>query len=187
MKTSRIAPIAATLLLAALPGIARAQAPPSANAGAGSAQAPAPASGAPAAKPAPGQGAEGDLRLHLNEDQRAKIKAIRQTQMSQIQDARNDSTLTGPARHQKIMAIRQNADQQIEALLTPDQLATWKEIQAEHRQNHPAGSASGASAAAGRQPRAGNAPSGNGSGSSAGGNSGGNGDAGANPTPVTPE
>ncbi|HUO34905.1 MAG TPA: hypothetical protein VMU43_07920 [Candidatus Acidoferrum sp.] len=89
----------------------------------------------------------GQVRLHLTEDQREKIKGIRQSQTAQIQATRDDNTLTGPEKRQKIQQIRQQSEQQIEALLAPDQLAAWKQLHS-GEQSHPPRASHAASGAA---------------------------------------
>jgi len=132
------------ILAAAIPAAVRAQRPPAQD---NSSQSQPPQLQSGEAPNAAAGGATGaPVRLHLTADQRDKIKAIRQDQIGQIQAARNDSTLTGPEKHQKIQQIRDNTEQQIMALLTPDQQAAWKQLRAEHQQNHKPASPSAGSA-----------------------------------------
>jgi len=64
--------------------------------------------------------------LGLSDDQVAKIKAIFESRKGQPHDA----------------AAREQTEQEINAVLTPDQQAKWAQIRAEHKEHHAGGSTS---------------------------------------------
>lgn len=77
-------------------------------------------------------------RLELNGDQTSKIAAILQSRQQQLAAVRSDGALAPQDRRAKLRAIQQDTDEQINALLTPDQqtqYATLKQNMKERRQN----------------------------------------------------
>jgi Spy/CpxP family protein refolding chaperone len=80
-----------------------------------------------------GPGGPGALAgLGLSADQQAKLRAIHQSTKSQIDAARNDSSLTQDQREAKIKSIFDSSRQQTLAILTPEQ-------QQKLRDGHPGG------------------------------------------------
>lgn len=84
---------------------------------------------------APGQGhkhgrgqAQAFERLNLSQDQKAKLQSLRQTERSQIDEIRNNSSLTDEQKKQQIGDLRKNDHQQLLAVLTPDQQAQLKQM-----------------------------------------------------------
>ena len=80
-------------------------------------------------------------RLNLSSDQQGKVQDILQTEKSDMQKLRADSSVAPADRHAKMMDIHKSSSDQIRALLKPDQQKKWDEIQArqearmEHRHN----------------------------------------------------
>jgi Spy/CpxP family protein refolding chaperone len=68
---------------------------------------------------------ENDPTLQLTDDQKAKIKVIRDDANQQIQAAEKDTSLTADQKERKIKLIRKTARAQVFAVLTPDQQKTW--------------------------------------------------------------
>ena len=86
----------------------------------------APSKDAPAAKPYGNADApENDPALQLTDDQKTKIKSIRDDANQQIQTAQKDTTLTDDQKERKVKQIRKVARAQVFAVLTPDQQKTW--------------------------------------------------------------
>ena len=87
---------------------------------------------APAANPTakPGHGREGIFQqLNLTQDQRAKIESFRQSERSQIQALRSNTSLTDDQKKQQIRDLRKTDHQQLLAILTPEQQAQLKQLQ----------------------------------------------------------
>ena len=77
---------------------------------------------------------ENDPALQLTDDQKAKIKTIRDDANQQIQAAEKDASLTADQKERKIKLIRKTARAQVFAVLTPDQQKTWSGEQHEKRE-----------------------------------------------------
>ncbi|RDS81610.1 hypothetical protein DWU98_10285 [Dyella monticola] len=81
--------------------------------------------------------------LGLSDDQTTKITSILQNRQQQAQAARSDSSLSAQDRRAKMRSIQQDADSQINAVLTPaqqTQYATMKQNMKNRWQNgHGAG------------------------------------------------
>lgn len=73
-------------------------------------------------------------QLNLTADQQAKVQQILQSESSQMESLRSDSSLSQQDRHSKMMAIHQTSDTQIRALLDPDQQKKWDAMQAKRGQ-----------------------------------------------------
>jgi len=68
---------------------------------------------------------ENNPALQLTDDQKAKIKTIRDDANQQILAAEKDASLTADQKERKIKLIRKTARAQVFAVLTPDQQKTW--------------------------------------------------------------
>jgi periplasmic protein CpxP/Spy len=73
-------------------------------------------------------------KLNLTADQQTKVQQILQSESSQMESLRSDSSLSQQDRHTKMMAIHQSADTQIRAQLDPNQQKQWDEMQAKRGQ-----------------------------------------------------
>jgi Spy/CpxP family protein refolding chaperone len=105
------------------------------NSAASPPKAAAPSKDAPAAKPYGNADApENDPALQLTDDQKSKIKSIRDDANQQIQTAQKDTTLTDDQKERKVKQIRKVARAQVFAVLTPDQQKTWSGEQHERRE-----------------------------------------------------
>ncbi len=86
------------------------------------------------AKPASNPDAiENDDSLNLTQDQKDKIKAIRDDARKQKQDIEKDKTLTPDQQTKQIKAITKQTRAQVFAVLTPEQQKAWSEEQRERR------------------------------------------------------
>lgn len=80
----------------------------------------------PAAKPyGNADSPENDPTLQLTDDQKAKIKTIRDDANQQILAVQKDASLTDDQKERKIKLIRKTARAQVFSVLTPDQQKTW--------------------------------------------------------------
>jgi periplasmic protein CpxP/Spy len=72
-------------------------------------------------------------QLTLNDDQTAKITAIYKTQATKRDSIRTASNGDRDAMRQAMMPLMKSSDDQIKALLTPDQATAFQKIQDERR------------------------------------------------------
>jgi len=75
-------------------------------------------------------------KLNLTEDQKAKLKPILEDQAEQLRSLRNDTSLTPEQKAAKKKAIHETTHDQINAVLTPDQQAKFKEMKHEGMEKH---------------------------------------------------
>ena len=75
-------------------------------------------------------------KLNLTEDQKAKLKPILEDQAEQLKSIRNDTSLTPEQKIAKKKAIHETTHDQINAVLTPDQQAKFKEMKHEGMEKH---------------------------------------------------
>lgn len=59
--------------------------------------------------------------LNLTKDQEAKIKSIDEEQRAKMQELRNDNSLSEDARREKMMAMRKDRMEKVNAVLTKEQ------------------------------------------------------------------
>ena len=67
-------------------------------------------------------------KLNLSSDQQSKIKGILDQQQTQFQSLHQDSSMSRQDRHAKMMDLRKSTDDQIRAVLNPDQQKTFDEM-----------------------------------------------------------
>jgi len=94
------------------------------------AQSPSQSSAKPASNP---DAIENDDSLNLTQDQKDKIKSIRQDAKKQRQDIEKDKTLTPDQQTKQIKAVTKQTRAQVFAVLTPEQQKTWSAEQRERR------------------------------------------------------
>jgi Spy/CpxP family protein refolding chaperone len=75
-------------------------------------------------------------KLSLTDDQKAKLKPILQDQMQQMKAVREDSSLSEDQRRAKMKSIHESLHDKINAVLTPEQQAKFKEMQHEEMEKH---------------------------------------------------
>ena len=73
-------------------------------------------------------------KLNLTSDQQTKVQDILQSEHSQMESLRQDTSLSQQDRHAKMMDIHQSSDTQIRALLDSTQQKKWDEMQAKREQ-----------------------------------------------------
>lgn len=79
-------------------------------------------------------------QLKLTSDQQPKVLSILKSTQSQMQGLRSDSSLSQDDRRSKMMEIHKASNDQIRALLDPNQQKKWDAMQSEHGQwqgHHP--------------------------------------------------
>jgi Spy/CpxP family protein refolding chaperone len=92
------------------------------------------ASSQSSAKPASNPDAiENDDSLNLTQDQKDKIKSIREDAKKQRQDIEKDKTLTPDQQTKQIKAVTKQTRAQVFAVLTPEQQKAWSAEQRERR------------------------------------------------------
>ena len=77
--------------------------------------------------------------LNLNPEQKSKVQGILESEQSQMQSLRSDSSLSQQDRRAKMMDIHKTSDDQIRALLDSTQQQKWDGMQKkreERRQEH---------------------------------------------------
>ena|SRR5579864_8513667 len=90
--------------------------------------------GQSSAKPASNPDAiENDDSLNLTQDQKDKIKSIREDAKKQKQDIEKDKTLTPDQQTKQIKDITKQTRAQVFAVLTPEQQKAWSAEQRERR------------------------------------------------------
>jgi Spy/CpxP family protein refolding chaperone len=75
-------------------------------------------------------------KLNLTDDQKAKLKPILQDQMQQMKAVREDSSLSQEQQRAKMKSIHESLHDQINAVLTPEQQAKFKQMRQEQMQKH---------------------------------------------------
>jgi septal ring factor EnvC (AmiA/AmiB activator) len=74
-------------------------------------------------------------KLNLSNDQQAKLKPILEDQRKQMEQIRNDSSLSREDRFSKMKSVHENSASQIKALLNEDQQQKFDKMQAERREH----------------------------------------------------
>jgi hypothetical protein len=73
-------------------------------------------------------------QLKLTSDQQPKVLDILKSEQSQMEKLRSDSSLSQDDRRSKMMDIHKSTNDQIRALLDPDQQKKWDKMQSERGQ-----------------------------------------------------
>lgn len=74
--------------------------------------------------------------LNLTPDQKAKINVLRADLRSKMETIRSNAALTAEQKKDQIRGLREANRTQVEAILTPDQLAQLQKAKAEHKGQH---------------------------------------------------
>src|SRR5437868_12333548 len=90
--------------------------------------------------------------LNLTEDQKTKIQPILQDTQKQMQDVRNDTSLSQQDRMAKVRSVHENAMKQVEPILTAEQREKWEKMQ-QNRHEHMGARRRGSKGAAPQQPQ----------------------------------
>jgi periplasmic protein CpxP/Spy len=75
-------------------------------------------------------------QLKLNSDQQAKVGDILKSEKSQMDSLRSDSSASQEDRHSKMMEIHKSSNEQIRALLDPDQQKKFDEMQSRQKEHY---------------------------------------------------
>jgi len=78
-------------------------------------------------------------KLNLSDDQKAKVGPILQKAREDAKAVKRNDALTPEQKKQQIDAIRQNKDQQLQTVLTPEQYQQLQEIKANRKEKHSKG------------------------------------------------
>lgn len=86
-------------------------------------------------------------RLKLNADQQSKVEEIFKSEQSQMESLHSDTSVSQQDRRSKMMDIHKSSNDQIRALLDPDQQKKWDEMQSKREEwmqgHHPGGQGPG--------------------------------------------
>ena len=74
--------------------------------------------------------------LNLTQDQVDKIKPILEDRRQKMMALRQDATLSGEQKRDKAKDILQSSNEQIKAILTPDQAKKFEDIMQQMREHH---------------------------------------------------
>ena len=74
-------------------------------------------------------------KLSLSDDQQAKLKPIIEDQRKQVEQIRDDSSLSREDRFSKMKSVHESSASQIKALLNDDQQKQFDKMQAERREH----------------------------------------------------
>ena len=74
--------------------------------------------------------------LNLSEEQKAKVAPILQKARAAGEAIKADASLSKKQKHQQIGAVRQSTDQQLQAVLTPEQFQKFQQIRADRKGAH---------------------------------------------------
>ena len=75
-------------------------------------------------------------KLNLTDDQKAKLKPIFEDQMQQMKAVRDDSSLSQEQKRAKMKSIHESFQDKINAVLTPEQQAKFKQLRQEQMEKH---------------------------------------------------
>jgi hypothetical protein len=75
-------------------------------------------------------------KLDLTEDQQAKLKPILEDQSKQMKAIHDDTSLAPANKQTKMKELHNSSVEKINAILTPDQQAKWKQMRQEMMQKH---------------------------------------------------
>jgi hypothetical protein len=103
----------------------------------GSSNAAAPSSKSQSAKPTgklDAEAPENDDALHLTDEQKDKIKSIREDAKQKVLDIQKDSSLSDEAKERKVREIRKETRAQVWGAMTPDQQQQWANEQRARRE-----------------------------------------------------
>jgi Spy/CpxP family protein refolding chaperone len=79
--------------------------------------------------------------LGLSKDQLKEIKSIKRGVKAQVENIKNDTTLSAADKKTKLQALRKETRQQVLAILTPDQIAKLKQLRQARREARQNGAA----------------------------------------------
>ena len=77
-------------------------------------------------------------KLNLTEDQQAKAKPILENQANQMKTIHDDTSLAPADRQAKMRELHESSIEKMNAILTPEQQAKWKQMRQEMMEKHKA-------------------------------------------------
>jgi Spy/CpxP family protein refolding chaperone len=75
-------------------------------------------------------------KLNLTADQQAKLKPILEDQSKQMKALHDDTSLAPADKQAKMKELHESSTEKINAVLTPDQQAKWKQMRQEMMEKH---------------------------------------------------
>jgi Spy/CpxP family protein refolding chaperone len=75
-------------------------------------------------------------KLNLTGDQQAKLKPILEDESTQMKTLHDDTSLAQADKRAKMKELRESSTEKINAVLTPDQQAKWKQMKQEMMEKH---------------------------------------------------
>jgi Spy/CpxP family protein refolding chaperone len=75
-------------------------------------------------------------KLNLTEDQQAKLKPVLEDQAKQMKAIHDDASLAPADRQAKMKDVHESSIEKMNAILTPDQQAKWKQMRQEMMEKH---------------------------------------------------
>ena len=75
-------------------------------------------------------------KLNLTDDQQAKLKPILEDESKQMKALHDDTSLAPADKRAKMKELRESSTDKINAVLTPDQQAKWKQMKQELMEKH---------------------------------------------------
>jgi Spy/CpxP family protein refolding chaperone len=72
--------------------------------------------------------------LNLTDQQKQQLKDYQQQHRPETEQLRKDTSLTREQKHEKMQALRQQHDQFMASILTPDQKTKWEQLKQRHQQ-----------------------------------------------------
>jgi periplasmic protein CpxP/Spy len=75
-------------------------------------------------------------QLNLSADQKAKVTDVLKSEQSQMESLRSDSSVPQEDRRSKMMELHKSSNEQIRALLDPDQQKKFDEIQSKQMEHY---------------------------------------------------
>ena len=75
-------------------------------------------------------------KLNLTEDQQAKLKPILEDQSKQMKVLHDDASLAPADKQAKMKEVHESSIEKMNAVLTPDQQAKWKQMRQEMMEKH---------------------------------------------------
>jgi Spy/CpxP family protein refolding chaperone len=75
-------------------------------------------------------------KLNLTEDQQAKVKPILEDESKHMKALHDDTSLAPADERAKMKDLHDSSTEKINAVLTPDQQAKWKQMQQEMMEKH---------------------------------------------------
>ncbi|MFZ0864524.1 MAG: hypothetical protein ABR881_30145 [Candidatus Sulfotelmatobacter sp.] len=75
-------------------------------------------------------------KLNLTEDQQAKLKPVLEDESKQMKALHDDTSLAPADKRAKMKELHESSTEKINAVLTPDQQAKWKQMKQEMMEKH---------------------------------------------------